>query len=460
MEKTSDTVNNELSKSLDTEVPHVSGTEGILSVSSAKSPKTHKNQKKRKKKSKKSTKKRSKSAEGSVALKTEKDNREGVQSDMPATLDTVDLTANAESDEFKTNLSILQKNSFVEEQSTKQTTVEKKANSPNISDTSSAITNNNRKIDIKDLKDNIVYHENIERMQAEKHEEEPCSSYELDNKTKIKKDLETIDLAANGESEEFKNNLCTSQKKSFVGEPSTKQTTVVKRGNSPNISKKHESHKYNRKKRSRSKDRSRRSPKRHKRNRSHSRIRKRLSSSESSHKKDHTDNDSNGNSSSTHYGSRNHQCRSRSRDKHLDKRSRSKDLSTNSKRHRSPSCEKIDKNKRFKAAQQIPNELQPPEEATNQLENTGPVVNSDGVMQLVQRNKRLFVEDKNRTSQKYGRKKIRDSHPVSLLKQICDHSKWVTLNGVKYSAMAYQRKKKLAKMDAALVCLKGIGALK
>ncbi|XP_050429411.1 protein Son isoform X2 [Adelges cooleyi] len=369
MEKTSDTIVNELFKSLDVEVPHVSETESILSVSCAKLPKMHKKHKKskkhkkHKKKSKKSKKSKkrshSKCSEDSVELKIDKDKLEEVKSGMPVTLDavleTIVVTANEESEEFQNNLCIPQKNSSVEEPSTKQTTVDIKDDTTNVSNTNSATINNNSKIVIKDLKGSRVYHDLLNKvheteiLEAEKYEEVQSSSCGMDINIKIKKG-------------------------------------------------KHKSHKSKKKKRSRSRDRSR-SSKRPKRDRSHSRNRKRSRSPVLSHKNDHVHNDFNGNSSSKHDSHRNHQHRSRSRDKNSSnsrgkkenrsrsqdkfeaskstkrsrtpdydtkekisrfsrsreyektrRRSRSKDLSSKSKRHRSPSCEKIDKKKLFKIA--------------------------------------------------------------------------------------------------------------
>lgn len=127
MEKTSDTIINELFDSLDVKVPSVPNSDITSNCSMAESIKKHKRHdkskkhKKHKKKSKKYSKKRrhsrSTSTDDYVVLKLKKDKLEEAKSGMPVTLDavmdTIVTTANEKSEKVKDSMLDENKNSHV-----------------------------------------------------------------------------------------------------------------------------------------------------------------------------------------------------------------------------------------------------------------------------------------------------------------------------------------------------------
>uniref|UniRef100_A0A2S2QHV8 Protein SON n=1 Tax=Sipha flava TaxID=143950 RepID=A0A2S2QHV8_9HEMI len=331
-------------------VSFVPESDSMSTYSVAESIKKHKRHdkskkhKKHKKKSKKSKKKKHHSRFNSpndyIELRLKQNKLEEAESGMPVTLDvvmeTIVNTANEKSDEVRDNLYDKNKYHLIDNNLTEENKLQILEN--NINQTKcSTVGINNGKIIIKDLKESRLYHKLInevqekERLKAEKHENDVllnCSLHELDKK------------------------------------------------------KKKEKHKSKKRKRSGSRNRSI-TPKRHKKHkRSHSRSsRDRYSRHDDfkSRKSDSRDqNDSNlkcrTKDSDNKFKDKNDHYRKltitdkdpklirRSRSKEskkfkrstdydrTKKRSKSKETSSNRTRHRSPSCEKIDKKKLFKIA--------------------------------------------------------------------------------------------------------------
>lgn len=229
MEKTSDTIINELLNSFDHKVPESDNVSTHLMAESVKKHKRHDKSKKHKKHKKKSKKykrtkhhSRSSSPDDYVELKLKKNKLEEAKSGMPVTLDvvmeTIVTTANEKSEKIDDSKYDKNKKSRKNETSTDKSPVltpEKGTDIKYVFNTvlqnpstilnnwlivsfssnhlESCITGlNNGKIVIKDLKDSRLYHELIneieekERLKADKYEdaELSCSSVDLDKKKK------------------------------------------------------------------------------------------------------------------------------------------------------------------------------------------------------------------------------------------------------------------------------------
>ncbi|XP_050053978.1 protein Son isoform X2 [Aphis gossypii] len=346
MEKTSDTIIKELFNSLDQKIPCVPDTEVTSTYSVPESNKKHKRHdkskkkhKKHKKKSKKSKKKkrhsRSSSPDDYIELKLKKDKLEEAKSGMSVSLDvimeTIVSTANEKSEEVK---DIKYNENGIDHL---DTTLIDKNKVPTPENDSYQTKNNttrlnNGKIIIKDLKESRLYHELVNKVQEK--ERFKTKKYKINEHSNLSHDLD-----------KKKKNKHKSKKK--------KRSRSRNRSSTPKRLKK-----YNR-----SRSNSKNKYSRHDDSKSHQTNSR--NQSDSNVKCKNNDNDIKSKEKSNHHKrsitpdkySKSIR-RSRSRDSKKSKRSedynrtrkQSRSRETSRTRHRSPSCEKIDKKKLFKIA--------------------------------------------------------------------------------------------------------------